>query len=357
MMRILLLGEFSGFYNNLYDGLKELGQEVKIASGGDGWKKIGQSDIKLFSNKKNKYIRAIDNTIIQFKNIKEIKNYDVVQLISPNIFGMVRFDYNQKLIRQIKKNNNDLFLTVAGDHYYIYEESKKLKYSYFEHIYNSENKFNNKNYIKNNNDIVEMVDGIIPTMYTYAEAYRGHAKLLKTIPFPMNIDKIQFIPQKIQNNKLKIFHGLNREEAKGTKYIKEAMFKIKEKYPNDVDILIEGKMPLAKYIKVLEETNVVIDQALSYEYGMNAVYSMAMGKVVLSGNEPECQQEFNRNDIPIINIKPNVEDIYNKLEKLILDKKSVEEIGYNSRQFVEDFHNYVIVAQQYVDTWNSCKSK
>jgi len=90
---------------------------------------------------------------------------------------------------------------------------------------------------------------------------------------------------------------------------------------------------------------------------MNAIYSMAMGKVVLSGNEPECQQEFGRADIPVINIEPTVEDIYNKLEKLVLDKKSVIEIGEKSRLFVEDFHHHVKVAQQYIDTWNSVEVK
>lgn len=116
-------------------------------------------------------------------------------------------------------------------------------------------------------------------------------------------------------------------------------------------------MPLKDYLKVLEETNIIVDQSLSYEYGMNAVYSMAMGKVVLSGNEPECQKEFGRTDIPVINILPSVEDIYNKLEKLVIDKKSVIEIGEKSRMYVEDFHHHVKVAQQYVDTWNSVEVK
>ena len=135
------------------------------------------------------------------------------------------------------------------------------------------------------------------------------------------------------------------------------MEKLKENYPNEVEIVIDGKMPLNKYLKVLEETNVVIDQALSYEYGMNAIYSMAMGKVVLSGNEPECQQEFGRTDIPVINILPSEDDIYNKLEQLVLNKESVIEIGKKSRQFVEDFHHYVKVAQQYIDTWNAVKKE
>jgi hypothetical protein len=251
-----------------------------------------------------------------------------------------------------------MFLLSCGTDYYVYKIKNKLRYNYIDAEIQldsrGENVYVSNTYKKNNFKVVNLADAIIPTMYTYAEAYRNNPKRLSTIPLPINVSKIDFIPQKIENNKIKIFHGLNREGFKGTKYIREAMEKIKANYPNDVDILIEEKMPLRQYLKVLEETNIVIDQALSYEYGMNAMYSMAMGKVVLSGNEPECQQEFGRNDIPIINIEPSVEDIYDKLEKLVLDKKSVVEIGEKSRLFVEDFHDYRKVAQQYINAWNSC---
>ena len=46
-MKVLLLGEFSGLYKYLYDGLKEIGVDVIWASNGDGWKKIGGADIRV----------------------------------------------------------------------------------------------------------------------------------------------------------------------------------------------------------------------------------------------------------------------------------------------------------------------
>lgn len=352
-MKILLLGEYSGLYKNLKEGLEYYGHDVSLISRGDGWKKIVENNKQFFSSNKKRFIRIAHSIFLQLKNINKIRNFDVVQLICPNIFGGLEIGYNYKMLNIIKNNNNKMFLTVAGDHYYIYKISQNLEYSYFK-LLPKNNKYTKKSYIKNNNKIINLVDGIIPTTYTYAEAYRNHPKLLNTIPFPINVEKVKYIPQKIENNKLKIFHGLNREQMKGTKYIRAAMEKIKEKYPKDVDIIIDGKMPLEKYLKVLEEANIVVDQAYSYEYGMNALYSLAMGKVVLSGNEPECGKEFGRDDIPVINIKPSVEDIYNKLEKLVLNKKSVEEIGYKSRKFVEDFHDYKKVAKQYLETWEKC---
>lgn len=355
-MNVLLLGEFSGFYNNLKEGLLELGHEVTILSTGDSWKKIGDNSFRFFSNNKNQYINCFESYLLQEFNWKKLQNFNVVQIVNPKIFGL-RFNRNIKLIERLKKQNDKLIMSVAGDDYYVCLTNNKLRYSHIDTLSKEYKYYTSDRCINNDMAISNIVDGIIPATYIYAEAYRNNHRRLNTIPFPINVNKVQYTPQKIDNNKLNIFHGLNREDSKGTKYIREAMEKLKYNYPNDVEILIDGRMPLKEYLKVLEESNIIIDQALSYSYGMNAMYSMAMGKVVLSGNEPECQQEFGRSDIPVINITPSVEDIYNKLEKLVLDKKSVIEIGEKSRLFVEDFHHHIKVAQQYIDTWNSVEVK
>ena len=49
-MKILLVGEFSRFHNNLKDGLLQLGHEVVLASTGDGWRKL-PSDINWTAKK------------------------------------------------------------------------------------------------------------------------------------------------------------------------------------------------------------------------------------------------------------------------------------------------------------------
>lgn len=355
-MKILLLGDNSGFSKNLKEGLIELGHHVDLATSGDGYKQTVKTDI-YFPMSGNSTKRNIEKLLFPFTIIKKYYYYDVVQMAYDNMFGGVAFNYNYWIMKKIKKKSGKLFLSSCGTNYFVYNIKDKLRYNYVDENIeidrNGVNPYIEKKYVNNNIRIANLVDGIIPTAYTYAEAYREYTKLLNTIPLPINTNKIKFIPQNIENNKLKIFHGITREGFKGTKYIKEAMLKLKEKYPNDVEIIIDGKMPLKKYLKVLEETNIIVDQALSYEYGMNAIYSMAMGKVVLSGNEPECGKEFGRSDIPIINIKPSSENIYNQLEQLVLNKKAVIEIGKKSRAFVEEFHDHVKVAQIYVNTWNN----
>lgn len=355
-MRILLLGEYSGFYKNLKEGLIDLGHYVDILTTGDGYKKIVNSDLYIPSSN-NGFVRKIRKILYPFLKIKSLYDYDVVQLIDHNIFGGLKYNYNYKLLKRIRKQSKKMFLSSCGTNYFVYNIREKLEYNYIDATIKYDRKninpFVKYNYIKNNIQVANLVDGVIPISYTYKLAYKDNSNLLETIPLPININKIKYVPQNFHNNKIFIFHGISREGFKGTKFIKLALEKLKSNYPNDVEIVIDGKMPLDKYLDILSKTNIVVDQALSYEYGMNAMYSMAMGKVVLSGNEPECQEEFNRSDIPVINIKPDVDDIYHKLEKLVLNKDEIIKIGKKSREFVEDFHSHTKVAKQYIDVWNS----
>jgi hypothetical protein len=76
---------------------------------------------------------------------------------------------------------------------------------------------------------------------------------------------------------------------------------------------------------------------------------MALGKVVFSGNEKECMEEFERNDIPIINILPEVNDIVFKLEKFINNTHLIKEYSEKSSNFARDFHNDKKVARKFLN--------
>ena len=136
---------------------------------------------------------------------------------------------------------------------------------------------------KINKFVANNCDGIIPIMYEYETSYSGHKNLFKTIPIPMNIGKIEFI-ENIIEDKLIIFHGLNRYGFKGTRHVEEAFKILEKKYPNKLELIIDGHMPLDKYLELMKKTNVIIDQTNSYSLGVNGIYALAMGKVVLGGS-------------------------------------------------------------------------
>lgn len=346
-MKILLLGEFSGLYKNLKEGLLELGHSVVLSANGDSWKKVGGADYKLYNN------YNILEKIKPLISKKKFEGYDVVQFVSPVLFYPL---INEIILKHIIKNNDKSFLTVGGDHYQIYKLYKEKKFMYY--MYDNDDSFDRKfgnsfkGTLRKHNDLVvaEKVDGIIPIAYEYAESYRKNKKMTKAIQIPINIDKVEYTPN-VVNDRIVIFHGLNRENVKGTQYIREAFRIIKDRYGDEVDLIIDGKMPLDKYLHVINRANIVVDQCKSYGWGVNAVYSLAQGKIVLSGAEAESLKEFGLKSSPIINIRPDVNHIVENLEMLIQCKKDFEKKGYESRKYVETYHNYIKIAQEYIDTW------
>lgn len=351
-MKILLLGEFSALHKNLKEGLVELGHNVTIASSGDGWKCIN-GDINIGSSKKG-LIGRIERIFNILKAIPKFKDYDVVQFVAPVLFPKVLW-FNNFIVKYIFKNNKKVFLVGAGCNDSATADFFELKFPQF---YKQIKKSNPSMWSqtlegrKYNSWFLEQINGFIPIMYEYAQGLRdiGYSKLCPTIPIPMNIDKIKY-DDNVVGEKLVIFHGLNREGVKGTPLIREAMEKLQKKYPDEVECIIDGKMPLDVYLTFLKRVNVVIDQAYSVSIGVNGVYNLAMGKIVVGGGEQEFLDEFGLESSPLIPIQPTVDNIYNQLEQLLQRKDEILEMGKASRLFAEQLHDYKKVAQQYLNVW------
>ncbi|WP_019415889.1 glycosyltransferase [Paenisporosarcina sp. TG20] len=353
MSEILLLGEFSGLHTNLKEGLEELGQSVLLVSSGDGEKNIKRdADISVeYSNFPGKIKKYYSNRQI----LKNLKGYDVVQFINPYIKPKsTLFSYVD-----IINNNKKIVCLACGDDIYVSDFVKNggmHKYSPFDDEIKNNKSLPYDSLIHKiiQKKILNKMDLIIPTIYEYAAAYRKSDlknKISKTIPFPINTKKIEYIQNKV-NGKIIIYHASNRPITKGSSYIIEAMKIIKNKYPNDVEIICAEYLPLNEYLETINKAHIIIDQCRSYSYAMNALYSMAKGKIVLSGNEDECLKELGLNTSPVINITPNVFQIVQQLEHIIENKSEIEEMGIKSRKFVEKNHNHIEIAKKYLNAWN-----
>lgn len=246
----------------------------------------------------------------------------------------------------------------AGDDAYFWEYGrKKLKYGPFEDTLKLDYKatttiYCTKRQFDLNKFIAKNVSGIIPIMFEYAVSYENCSNVLPPIPIPINIDKVNYKENKV-DNKFVVFHGLNRPGFKGTHHIEAAFQVLKQKY-SDVEFIIKGKMPLNEYLELMARTNLVIDQTNSHSHGVNGLLAMAMGKVVLGGVEKESLDIFSIDSSPAINIKPNSDDIIDKVSKVIeMSPEKIKELGEASRLFIEKNHNYKTIAQKYLNTWES----
>lgn len=354
-MKVLLLGEFSALHKNLKEGLVEFGHNVDIASSGDGWKSIN-GDINLGS-KRTGFLGIFEKMLNIAKALPKLKNYDVVQFVAPVIFPRY-LGINNLIVNYIFKNNCKVFLVGAGCNEPTTADFFEHRFKYpqfYKEIKKSDPNLWCQTEAGRRYDkwFLSKINGFIPIMYEYAQGFRDthYKKLCPTIPIPMNLKKI-FYEDNIILDKLVIFHGLNREGVKGTPLIKQAMDKLQQDYPNDVECIIDGRMPLDEYLLLLRKTNIVIDQVYSVSIGVNGVYNLAMGKVVIGGGEPEFLEEFGLEKSPLIPIQADVDDIYRQLEKLVLRKNDILEMGKASRSFAEEVHNYKKVAQQFVSVWS-----
>ena len=78
---------------------------------------------------------------------------------------------------------------------------------------------------------------------------------------------------------------------------------------------------------------------------------MAKGKVVFTGAGDHFTEHYNLKKTVAINATPDPLDIANKLEHLIENKNEIITISKNAREFIEQEHHYIKIAQKYLDIW------
>jgi glycosyltransferase involved in cell wall biosynthesis len=352
-MKILLLGEFSGFFKNLKIGFQELGFDVTLIAQGDGWKNIDGADFSLDSKLKKPF-KGIHIAFNYFKNLKHMKEYDIVLVINPSFFKKV---IGNIILKYLTKHNKNIFLSACGDDLEFISFGLKGGFRFWPymglHGKSSIDRYQSNHEKNIHSNLLKYVVKIIPTSTMYKIAWddsKYRKKVTNVVPMPINTDEIRHKPLKIlEKNKIIFFHGLSRECFKGTQYIREAMNNIQIKYPDKVECIIEGSLPLNEYLKIIGKAHVVIDQCKSYDYnGMNTVYAMALGKVVMGGCQPEVLKEFSIDRCPIIGIEPNSKQIEEKMKFIIENKTKIEKWGMQSRRFVEKYHDVKVVSKIYM---------
>ncbi len=358
-MKILLVGEFSGFYLNLKQGLEELGADVTLAANGDGWKQIPGADRPLYRTKDTDKPRKIYYKLIQpVLKKKDLQGYDVVQMVHESAY---RPYINSYMVKCLKEQNGSLYVNVAGNCYSLYRAWKDGYLGYYTFDDNPEKHemytgggLRREMTRRTECYVDRIADGIIPVMYEYAVGVRDLPNCKRTIPLPFNAGKTEYKTNR-PSGRLVFYHGILREKDKGTAYIRQAFEIVQKKYPNDVEMLVCGRLPFQEYLEVLRKTNILVDQCKEHCWGMNACYGMAQGKVVLGGASRNSLKEFGLLKSPVLHIKPDVEQIVAQIEYVLENRNRVEEWGYESRRFVEEFHDYRKIAQKYINVWSGAE--
>ena len=376
-MRILLVGEYSRLHNSLKEGLQELGHEVLLISTGDFFKKY-PSDI-LLTRKYDSGIPAkikvgiykvfgVDITSRSIKkqflkHSKQLKGYDVVQLINESSFAIQPAE-EKAIIEFLSEHNKKLFLLSCGADYisvshamsdaHLYSVLSGYKDGTFaKERFASMTKYLTAPFKDLHDFIYERISGVIASDMDYHLPLLDHPKYLGLMPNPVNLSRLS-IEENPVIKPIVIFMGINRGNyhTKGIQYFEEALEIIKKKYGDRVKIDIVENLPYNEYIERYNKAHILLDQVLAYDQGYNALEAMAKGKAVFTGAEKAFEKHYNLNAPVAINALPDAAYLANELSALIEHPEVITEIGERAKVFVAAIHDHVVVAGKYLETWN-----
>ena len=156
-----------------------------------------------------------------------------------------------------------------------------------------------------------------------------------------------------KNNETTIVHAPTDRSVKGTKYIVDAIDKLKREGLKFNFILVEN-MTREKAKKIYMKSDILVDQLLAGWYGGLAVELMALGKPVIAyirNEDLKFVPEQMRKELPVINATPQT--IYLVLKEYITTKKNkLESIGRRGRRYVKRWHNSYRIANQLIKEYN-----
>ena len=362
-MKILLLGEYSNVHATLAEGLRMSGYDVTVASNGDFWKNYPR-DIDLA--RKTGKLGGICLLLKVYRCLAKFRGYDVVQLINP-MFLELKAERLFSIYKYLRKHNRRVFLGAYGMDYYWVSccscVDSPLRYSDFnigrEIRENKDAQKERQDWLgtakeRLNKMIANDCDGIVAGLYEYYACYAPlFPKKTRFIPFPITLPDVK---KKAEiGDKVVMFIGINkdRSEYKGTDIMLKAAQHIAEKYPHVVELRVAESVPFAQYQEMLNGSDVILDQLYSYTPAMNALMAMSKGIVVVGGGEEENYEILGEKELrPIINVLPTYESVVEHLEWLVTHKEQIPRLKEESVEYIKRHHEYIAVAQRYVDFWN-----
>lgn len=370
-MKILLIGEYSNVHWTLALGLRKLGHSVTVVSNGDFWKNYPR-DISLL-----RHNWPMDGALYYLKLLSilpRMRGYDIVQLINP-MFLELKAERIFYFFNYLKRHNKRVVMGAFGmDYYWVStcdSEESPFRYSDFnigkQLRYNDDANKERHDWLGTakehlNKEIAQTCDAIVAGLYEYWKCYEPFYPDKTTfIPYPIQMDK--FPPRKTfykQGNPIKLFIGISKKRSvyKGTDIMLQAAKDVQAKYPNHLSLLVANGVPFEEYCQMMEGADMIADQLYSYTPAMNALQAMSRGIVCIGGGEPENYQIIHEDLLrPIVNVQPNYNSVFQKLEQLVLHPQNIALLQQQSIEYITKHHDYIRVAKTYERLYKSLLDK
>lgn len=362
-MNILIIGDFSAFAKHLKDGFEKLGNNVTIVHNRDGFKKLeadkNDIDIPLKSLfflgekiPKSHILFTLSTNSMLERELKNKGRIDLIivinyQFLSYNKF--TQYGVSVNFLQKCLKNGAKLFMSCCGgdpatrNELYDYYKPMNLTFS------KKELQDDRFDFLINNSH------AIIPTAFLYKKAIEQYCKtrfpnanISKTIPLPLKmIEDVNILSS--CDRKIVVFHGIIRPVEKGTQFFIDAMQLLEKNYPEEVECITCGGIPYDQYVKLFAGVDILLDQVYGDGMGVNAALGLMNGKVVMARNSIDSEIDIGYGKCPIINVEPDVNQIYSELEKLITNRDLIDKIKIESRNYAVRYLDSRKIAQRYLE--------
>jgi glycosyltransferase involved in cell wall biosynthesis len=161
-------------------------------------------------------------------------------------------------------------------------------------------------------------------------------------------DFVPKFPSKL-NNKPLIVHSPSAPIAKGSQIIASIIDKLKMRF--EFDFIMLHNKPRTEVLDIMKKCDIFIDQIICGSFGMAALEAMANGKPTLCYIMDEVYDNGLPRDCPIVNVNPDT--LEEKIIELICNSELRHEIGIQSRNYVEKFHDVKVLVKDLLKIYRS----
>lgn len=371
-MRILLVGESSFLHNILKKGLVERGNHVLIMSDGNDWHDSPR-DIDLRRNTRWGKLSGLKVIWKIITNLPKLCGNDVVQLHNYTFVPLMG-RWNRLLFWFLKITNKRVIKGCFADDPFIFERQATGVPAYSDTYWSHTSQNQEANYVRISEharrqyllcwrSVTRHSNAFVACLYEYWLCYNvpEFSSRLHYIPLPMEIPSSSVIRLKGMGGTIKVLVGIQprRDFLKGACKIAAFVEEVSRRHTGKIMIKYVEGVPYDEYLRILNESDVLVDQLYSYTPSMNSLAAMAHGTVVIGGGEEDYYDFIGEKELrPIINVRPDVSDDENvaAIEHAFFTDGQLAQMSRQSVEFVRKYHDYRSVAEQYERLYRSLQS-
>lgn len=364
-MRILLIGEASFLHNTLKAGLESLGHTVVTMSDGNNWHDAPR-DIDLRRSKRWGRLDGLKVVWQIVRHLPQLVGNDIVEVHNYQ-FVPLRYRWNSMLFRFLKRFNRCVVKGCFGDDAQIFRRQREgvPRYSDTFWLGRERNKDLNRERIEEVTlhgalecwqSVTDGADRLMACLYEYWLCYNQepYRQKLRYLPLPIMPLPEERRRVKGMGRQLMVLVGIQpkRDFMKGASVIARWVEDIRRRHPERIYIRYVEGVPYEEYMRMLEESDVLVDQLYSFTPSMNSLAAMARGTVVIGGGEEDFYRFIGEERLrPIINVSPELSDQENiaAIERALLSPETLQRMSKESMLFVDKYHDARKVAEEFVE--------